>query len=385
MEPNGTYYTPSGDENVAPTSPLDELAQFKAVVEREFHQLRQLLHNADQEILRLRHQLEEVSRRSSAGAFKLSKPPPFTGDAKGQTATQWLGSLEHYFKLVDFTPDQCLHYVGNFLSGGAWGWYSRENAIESFPTWEAFRSMFLRHYQPVNAGVTGRDRLYHMRQGKDSVGKYRDEFLNIMSEIADLGDQEALNLFKQGLNEHIRRNILLLQPDTLRTAMEAAAMVEESHPRRENVRGRVVQRPYVPSHPYRSRGQYGPTPMELGARESPYSRSESKREEDKPPQRVRFDSRPTNMGRPSPRGRWGSYPNRQGFGRPSGSNPRSLRIAEVPNGISATNPKSASPAKSSQGPYEYDPWSITSDDEDDKYKDDESASQSSQEDGNSTH
>lgn len=206
--------------------------------------------------------------------LKPAKPPTFDGrftQDKGLART-WLFTVEQYFAGCGVTADNTkLLFITTLLTGNASTWWRAQFRLQpdgtlqsNITTWSAFRAALLKQFEPINSAKIARDKIATLRQGK-SVQEYTARFQSLVLDIPDMADSEKIDRYTRGLKHHIQREIELRQFSTLEEIMQAADRLDtiDFRFRRE------------PAFPTGRHVPQGPTPMELGSMQAPWSEEDA--------------------------------------------------------------------------------------------------------------
>ncbi len=205
--------------------------------------------------------------------LKPVKPPTYHGDRR-TNAEIWLLELENYFAITGVTDgtQRVAFAVSQFRDAAVIWWkhlkQQPDTDTELVNDWDKFKRQLLRNYAPVEAAETARTALHRLKQ-THTVAAYCDVFLRYMNNVEDMAVADQLFLFKQGLQNHISKEVSLQHPKNLHEAMSFAQRAEiesrsyRTDPRRANFR---------PSHRHNynrfssgsGHGNAGNAPMELG-------------------------------------------------------------------------------------------------------------------------
>ncbi len=164
--------------------------------------------------------------------IKLPQPESFLGGSSSISPSQWLSAMEHYLGLTRVNADQeKIVATAGYFKASALGWWLQNKDSLIAGSWDEFKEIFLRYFQPVNAAETARARLFVLKQspGYNGFLIYRDRFHRLISEIPNMGEEEKLSHFKNGLLPETKKHVLMARPKTCHEAMELGGLVEEAN------------------------------------------------------------------------------------------------------------------------------------------------------------
>lgn len=209
-----------------PPSPMS-----KAVAAEEALGKMQTQYEALQEQLRvLSLQLAQAQQRSASVAAVIPKSPDeiagappapgpivdplaremlkdvirYDGRKEVEHLLQYIGKLDAFFMVVDWTEARKLQLATSKLSGRADNWWRNYRDKESIVTWGDFKIALKQRYTTVDHDMHVRHQLQDLRQTK-SAAAYTDAFNILSSQIADLGDGEAISYYLKGLRTGTRK------------------------------------------------------------------------------------------------------------------------------------------------------------------------------------
>jgi len=156
--------------------------------------------------------------------------PTFAGNkGAGLEARKWLTGMQRWFDRAGVAADgERLIVVGTQLTGSAQVWWTGELGkalvdATRISTWAQFEAACSARFQPVDAGRVLRSQLSALsRKSGLSVAAYTEQFLEIVAQLADMGETDRVFWYTQGLNPAINALIAPLALATLRETTEAA-------------------------------------------------------------------------------------------------------------------------------------------------------------------
>lgn len=231
------------DPNQPNVVPVEAYQQLANVVQALQHQLGQMQTTQQQ----LQQQLEQQQQQPPQAAVTVpvvpaapsplafvqpTKPDTFNGD-KRTKADVWLFELENYFAATNLQdPHRVPFAVSQFRDAAVTWWKHYTDAIGNADppspvrtTWEAFKTVFLDTYRPIEASETARAALHAIRQ-TGSVAGYIDVFLKHLNYVDNMAMEDQIFLFKKGLSYQLAKEIGMHHPKTLTEAMNYAQRAE---------------------------------------------------------------------------------------------------------------------------------------------------------------
>ncbi|KAL4312479.1 hypothetical protein GQ457_01G019580 [Hibiscus cannabinus] len=151
-----------------------------------------------------------------------SKMAPKKGDnAKAAAAAaanvteaveNFLWGMEKYFRSLGIEDDsEKVNIAIGYLTDAALIWWRRrfddvKRGSTEIGTWKEFRTEFKDHYYPVHAERDAQIRMRHIKQ-EGSIKEYVREFSELMLEIPNLTQEDALINFMDGLQRWVRTEL----------------------------------------------------------------------------------------------------------------------------------------------------------------------------------
>lgn len=155
-------------------------------------------------------------------------------------------------------------HVSDYIAGMFMRSYLTDKALTWYTTWERMLSErgatiswsgmqegLLQNFQAVDSLQTARMKLWDLKQ-KGGIHEYIEEFRDLQVSIMDMSGAEALDVFKRGLKDRIRKEVMVSNPSTVNEAIAIAQRISGAF---GVTHGEPVSNFRDPS---------GPTPMELG-------------------------------------------------------------------------------------------------------------------------
>ena len=145
-----------------------------------------------------------------------------------------------------------------------------DNGISQTPkTWREFQIAFRAEFRPHNSAQIAHNKLHALSQAgtpNGSIHEYVTEFHNIMLDLPDMFDDDAIHEFICRLSYDAHVQVLLNNPTSLITAYNAAETFEAVHEYAAGIRdpghsSNPVRHPHQSTFPQAQ--MVGPTLMEL--------------------------------------------------------------------------------------------------------------------------
>jgi Ty3 transposon capsid-like protein/Zinc knuckle len=191
-------------------------------------------------------------------SFKLTIPETYNGIRSPKIIDTWLFSIREYCELANIPTEQAVPFAASLLRENAKAWWRTVRMEDNIPkTFEQFETELKAAFRPSDAVRSARNQLAVLQQ-RGSVQSYTVRFRDLMLEIPDLSEAEALDRFVRGLREKTRLEVEHRGPNTLNEAINIA----ERYDSIIFSQGSFSQtwRP-----PYNAAHRTGPTPMEVDA------------------------------------------------------------------------------------------------------------------------
>lgn len=282
----GNYRTPrqeipDSDEETSVDIIVNQgMADQQAIIQVILEQLR----NQQEELILLRRETQATHSGLPASSIKPVKPDVFRGERSTGAVEAWLHTVEKYCELTRLNDQERVLFATTLLRDSAATWWRHlersidENTGESEAPkdWTDFKDLFRKEFRPSNATQMARQRLEKLRQ-HNSIRDYIIKFRNIMLDLPDMFEEDAIHQFIQGLQYEPRLQVFLKAPTSLKSAYSAAEAYEAAVECARGVRDPFInnQRHGQNGHPdnFNSQGNThmtrptddGPTPMDLDA------------------------------------------------------------------------------------------------------------------------
>ena len=200
--------------------------------------------------------------------FELKDPDVFRGTQDSSTVRDWLYGAEAYFDATGVADDhKRVEFAAlQFRAEARTWWRSLGSARPT--TWADFKTVVAEYFQPAQSVQFLREQLYNLRQIK-SAQAFVDSFKALAVDIPDLGQAEALTLFRKGLKAEVALHVAYGNPKSFDEAAKLAVAIDTIlfNARRGQGGAQGSGRPQRSYAAVASgAGSHaGPTPIELGA------------------------------------------------------------------------------------------------------------------------
>ncbi|XP_073225764.1 uncharacterized protein [Cicer arietinum] len=158
--------------------------------------------------------------------------PVFSGEA----AFGWVQKLERYFLIRDVTNEEKMQATMVAFDGRALSWYQWRERCNLSPTWESFKIVVVRRFQPSMI-PNPYELLLSLKQEK-SVDEYVEEFEKYVGALKVIDQDFVKGIFLNGLKEEIRVEVRLYELKTLTEVIQKAILIEQKN-------SVVTKRPYM--------------------------------------------------------------------------------------------------------------------------------------------
>jgi hypothetical protein len=150
--------------------------------------------------------IQDMARPArSEPQFKAEKPPTFDGE-KTKLRT-FLAQCDLYFTLHRITSDRTkIDYVKTLFRGSAAKWitpYIEGTKQEEWEDHEGFKTALKKQFGDPDAEGTARNQLEQIRQEKNTVSQYRNDF-RLLTTDANMDDGTLQRLYLRGLNTRLQ-------------------------------------------------------------------------------------------------------------------------------------------------------------------------------------
>ncbi|XP_019447282.1 PREDICTED: uncharacterized protein LOC109350506 [Lupinus angustifolius] len=149
--------------------------------------------------------------------------PIFSGD----DAFGWTQRLERYFLLKDVTETERMQATLVALEGKALCWYQWWSRCTPNPTWEGFKLVVVRRFQPSMV-QNPLEQLLALKQ-LGTVEEYVEEFEKFVGALREIDQEFVRGIFLNGLKEEIKAEVKLHEHHTLSEVIQKSIMIEEKN------------------------------------------------------------------------------------------------------------------------------------------------------------
>ncbi|XP_010497072.1 PREDICTED: uncharacterized protein K02A2.6-like [Camelina sativa] len=225
-----------------PAKKLEELEKVVENLQREIQQVSAL----DNEVNEMKKQLgkldvleKQMAKRDSV--TRTNQPPPPRSESPerreplnrnielplfdGEDAKGWVGRVEQYFELKEYTEEEKLCAVRVCFSSDALTWYRWERDRHPFLSWEQMRDRILENFAETQ-DLTAGERLLLPRQD-ETAGQYCKEFKALASNAPEVSEKVLEMTFMIGLKQKVRAGVKMFEPRNLKKMMSLSKMVED--------------------------------------------------------------------------------------------------------------------------------------------------------------
>ncbi|KAF2308984.1 hypothetical protein GH714_040396 [Hevea brasiliensis] len=173
-----------------------------------------------------------VSHAAHAARMDVPKPSAFKGSRSAKEIDNFLWTLDQYFRALGVDDDaRKIDNAPLYLADSAMVWWRRrltdvEKGTCTISTWDEFKKELKKQFYPENAATEARARLRRLTQ-KGTIKEYVKDFTEVLLEIPDYPDLEALFAFKDGLQPWVNLEIERRGAQDLATAIAIAESLVE--------------------------------------------------------------------------------------------------------------------------------------------------------------
>jgi Ty3 transposon capsid-like protein/zinc knuckle protein len=248
-----------------PVDPLEEWRQ--SVREQAFAEVHALQ-------AELRNLQANLQFRMNNLTKKVKTPTFFSGTGRkaDPTPRNWISSLEVYFRAAEIViPLEQIKFAGTCLEDFAIEWYNKFYwpGVTPVTLWDHFVDAFTLRFQSVNPEVTARVRLNSLRQNKNSVTHYTNQFSEIIGRVGAMEEKDRTDHYLNGLRKDIGDPLRLNMVGrvySLSTAMSLAFEIESAIYRNSSQpKGTWKLNQWRRNFHQTAASNDGPVPMEIGS------------------------------------------------------------------------------------------------------------------------
>ncbi|KAG8611914.1 hypothetical protein MANES_S041516v8 [Manihot esculenta] len=173
--------------------------------------------------------------------YDAPKPKPYSGERSAREIDNFLWTVERYFEAVGILDDEGkIRNVPLYLSDIAMVWWRRRcedvrRGTCTISTWADFVRELKRQFYPENAESEARAKLRRLQHKEGHIREYVKEFSELLLEIPDMGEKDALFCFLDGLTSWAKLELQRRGVQDLASAIAAAESLIEFQ--RKNFKG----------------------------------------------------------------------------------------------------------------------------------------------------
>lgn len=159
---------------------------------------------------------------------KICQPTHFTG-AVNRSAETWLFEMNKYLLLCQVKDEeQRVAIASSYLKDSALTWWrSRNNQLNPPSDWLSFTAALKHRFQPLEASLTARTRLYTLKQGThDSLVDHNAKFENLTQLIDDMSEADQIYIYLRSIRLAIAKEIDTKVFKSLNEAMSLAVRTD---------------------------------------------------------------------------------------------------------------------------------------------------------------
>ncbi|PNY06477.1 hypothetical protein L195_g002943, partial [Trifolium pratense] len=161
---------------------------------------------------------------SQSAAIHLKPPKIVLHPFDGSNPLDWIFQAEQYFDLSNTPIHQRLTYVPFFMIGPALAWFKWLHTNHLLSTWPEFTKALELRFGP-SSFENHQIALFNLKQ-TGTVVDYQTQFENISNRTSGIPPPVLLNCFLSGLRIDIQRELQVLKPTSLHSAIGLAKLVE---------------------------------------------------------------------------------------------------------------------------------------------------------------
>ncbi|KAH7681712.1 Saposin-like protein [Dioscorea alata] len=168
---------------------------------------------------------------SSSSKIDVPRPKPYNGSRNAKEIDNYFWGLEQYFKAHGLEEAKKVDSAALYLTDAAMIWWRRrygdiEKGTLTINTFDDFKMELKKQFYPENAENEARAKLRGL-SCKNSIQEYVKEFSEVLFEITDYPNKEALFVFMDGLQHWARLEIQRSGAQDLATAITIAESLIE--------------------------------------------------------------------------------------------------------------------------------------------------------------
>jgi Ty3 transposon capsid-like protein len=137
--------------------------------------------------------------------------------------------FEHLFGGDQYRSNSVGCSASTYLIESAAVWYEHRvhdlQTADILDTWDAFCQDLINTFQPTSAHAMARDKLHNLRP-TNTVQHFNCDFLKTITLVRGMTDHEKVDKYTDGLNPHLKCEVLMENCTTLSHAMQVASKGE---------------------------------------------------------------------------------------------------------------------------------------------------------------
>nr|KYP47049.1 hypothetical protein KK1_031354 [Cajanus cajan] len=154
------------------------------------------------------------------------RPPKLQlSEFTGSEPVDWLFQADQYFLFYQVPWEQRVSIAGFYMRGEALSWFKWMHGNQQLRDWSHFVNALKLRFGPSIYANHEQD-LYKLRK-VGSVADYQDAFEKLSNQVYGLSSTSLLNCFISGLSPAIKRELVILQPQSITQAMGLAKLIED--------------------------------------------------------------------------------------------------------------------------------------------------------------
>lgn len=169
---------------------------------------------------------------NSTPGFRMD-PPIFNGRSN-ESLSLWLFQMNQLFIARKIPDYERLMYVSSSLGEAALAWlHNITLSIEAgnhtqFNSWLDFESAIRRAFEPPRHQQLLRTQLRNIKQNNSTAQEYTFKFRTILGQIANMNEEDKICYFIAGLNNRLRTEVEMREPNSIEEAMSIAVKYDNS-------------------------------------------------------------------------------------------------------------------------------------------------------------
>jgi hypothetical protein len=164
----------------------------------------------------------QSNQNSNKAPFKLVPPEPYSGIRSPKIIDTWLFSVREHLKLANISSDHAVAFAASLLRDNAKAWWRSLSSQNKIPAnYEDFETLLQTAFRPSDSVRSARNQLASLQQN-GSVQAYVVRFRDLLLEIPDVSEAEALDRFIRGLRDKTRLEVEHRDPSSLEDAIKIA-------------------------------------------------------------------------------------------------------------------------------------------------------------------